>query len=259
MKGDLFSIITVVYNDLEGLLNTKESLDNQSNQFFEWILIDGNSTDGSAEEVKGLVKTQSKVKGFSESDTGIYDAMNKGKDLAKGEYIVFMNAGDIFSNNEVLQLVANKVSNLKNLDIVMGGSTLIFPAGKKHYRSPKTIDYMWHGLPASHQSIYFRKEILTDIQYDLKYKICGDYYLMSRILESSEKSLEIECVDSPLVDFRVGDTSYKNPLLIMKEPYLIQRDVLKKTLVSRLLSLGKRMISTLGFVIFSHAKINQSK
>jgi len=249
------SIITVVYKDVKGLEETKKSIFSLKKTDYEWIICDG----GTGQEFDQWIKDiPSDICWVSEPDHGIYDAMNKGLKLATGDYIVFMNAGDIFSDKDVLETVSGLVLE-SNADIILGGSTLVFPRGKKHYRKPKNVGYLWHGLPASHQSIYFKRESISDLMYDTKYKICGDYYFVSKAVVNAHGKMRIQYLDKSLVDFRVGDTSYKNPFLLMKEPYLIQRDVLNIGLARRCLSLIKRCISTLGFVAFSHLEGKSKK
>ena len=95
-----FSIITVNYNNLEGLKKTVESVKNQTYQKFEYIVIDGGSYDGSLE----FIKDNESLLDYwvSEPDSGVYQAMNKGIEKATGEYLLFLNSGDHFCNTKVL-------------------------------------------------------------------------------------------------------------------------------------------------------------
>ena len=114
MSQRKFSIITINYNNKEGLRKTIESVVGQSFRDFEYIIIDGGSTDGSIEVIKEYA---GKVDYWvSEPDKGIYHAMNKGVLQAHGEYLNFMNSGDEFYNNGVLQEVAPSLDS----DIVVG-------------------------------------------------------------------------------------------------------------------------------------------
>ena len=110
----LLTIITINYNNASGLKKTLESVSNQTSKSLEYIVVDGNSIDGSVELVKEF-DNNSTVDNFlwiSEPDSGIYNAMNKGIGLAKGEYIQFLNSGDILASNDVtekmLQVIENK-------------------------------------------------------------------------------------------------------------------------------------------------------
>ncbi len=95
------SIITINYNNLEGLRKTMQSVVQQTNKFFEYIVIDGGSTDGSADYIAENAKNIDYL--ISEKDTGIYNAMNKGIKKATGEYLLFLNSGDCFADNNVLE------------------------------------------------------------------------------------------------------------------------------------------------------------
>lgn len=244
----LFTIITVTYNDLAGLRLTRESIASQTCADYDWVVVDGASRDGTADFLKQV--GGSKLRWLSEKDSGIYDAMNKGMDLAHGDFIVFLNAGDVFPDSGTLEKVKGLLSSLPETpDLVFGGATLALPNGRKSYRSPRNMErYIWHGLPANHQATYYRRSCLGEIRYDTTYRICGDYYLVAILYLKRGKAAYL---NEPLVDFRVGDTSYRNPLLLFSEPYAIQRDVLKLSFPTRLRSLLKRLVSTLGLVILS--------
>ena len=112
------SIITINYNNLEGLKRTMESVVNQTWREFEYIVIDGGSTDRSA----AYIASQSENIDYwvSEPDNGIYNAMNKGIAKATGEYLLFLNSGDSFYDANVLQNVSNFFNN--DLSIIYGNS-----------------------------------------------------------------------------------------------------------------------------------------
>ncbi len=244
-----FSIVTVTYNDLQGLRSTYESILIQRFTNFEWLVVDGGSKDGTPDFLRSIQCPF--LVWISEKDQGIYDAMNKGINMSSGDFVVFMNAGDVFSGEWVLQNIYNFVA-LQNarVDIVYGGATLVLPNGKRYYRKPRVEEkYIWHGLPANHQATYFSRKCLGEIMYDCRYRICGDYFIVAKFHKSGANPIYL---DETLVDFRVGDTSHRNPRQLFWEPYVIQRDILKMPLYSRILSLIKRAISFTGVVIMSH-------
>ena len=168
-----YSIITVNYNNKEGLRKTIESVIHQSFRDFEFIVIDGGSTDGSAEVLKEYDKDISYW--VSEKDNGIYNGMNKGIARAKGDYLNFMNSGDIFYNNNVLQ----QVEELHlTQDIIIGrdyhfneethqGFATILPT-----RISMVTLYM-QALP--HQSTFYKRTLFDKYYYDESLKLVADH------------------------------------------------------------------------------------
>jgi len=250
-----FSVITVVFNDKSGFTTTKASISKQSYKHFEWIVVDGGSLDGTAEEVMRLHSPT--IKRISEADGGIYDAMNKGVALASGEYVVFMNAGDVFSSPDVLQLVYDKLLlQEKNIEVLFGGANLIFDDDSMKYRKPrKSSDTIWHGLPATHQATYYRGNFIRKNPYDLQYKMCGDYFLTATVVvEHGEEAY----IDKPLVDFRIGDFSFQNPLMALTEAYMIQKTVLHSPLPLRVISFIRRIAAISAvYILFQRRKFKR--
>lgn len=249
-SGPLFSIVTVVFNDLAGLLQTHVSIQAQSFRGFEWVVVDGGSKDGTAEFLAGLAPDAATW--ISDRDRGVYDAMNKGIKLCSGRFIVFMNAGDVFAGAAVLSKVKDALEGAAEPpDIVFGGAQLILPNGRERYRPPRKMEtYIWHGIPSNHQATYYRRDRLIETRYDLAYRICGDYYLVAQLYM---QGLTAHYLNEPLVNFRVGDLSYRNPIRLISEPFTIQRQVLQLPLIIRLASLLKRCVSTVGLMTLSHA------
>lgn len=236
-----FSIITVVRNDLAGLKRTFDSVICQKYKDYEWIVIDGASTDGCVEFIKSL-----QIENFqwiSEPDKGIYDAMNKGIELATGNYINFLNAGDYYHENNILEIICNKINDKSiSADLIFGGANLMMKNGINYYRKPKNIKHVPIGLPSIHQSTYYRTELLKENNYDERFKICGDYYLICKL------SLLSPCVlliDTPLVAFSIGGVSYTKPLLLIRESMAIKKHILKLNLFFRIFVLLRMIVSFL--------------
>ena len=119
------SIISINYNDAIGLKKTIDSVRIQKYTDFEYIIIDGGSTDGSLELIK---ENEGRINYWiSEADKGVYNAMNKGILAAKGEYLLFLNGGDWFSNTESLGFLAN---NTGDFDIVFGNTYFYYSENK---------------------------------------------------------------------------------------------------------------------------------
>jgi len=187
---------------------------------------------------------------ISEKDSGIYDAMNKGIKLCSGQYLVFLNAGDVFPSAVTLENIHSFILSEKQIpDVIMGGATFLLPNGIKMYKFPRLIDeYIWHGVPANHQSTYFKYSAIKDTLYDVQYKICGDYYIIAKMFI---KRVKFSYLNEPLVDFKVGGASYRRLLVLWRESYLVKKHVLHLPFPLRLKSLIKSIISTLGLIVLS--------
>jgi len=238
------SVVTVVLNDPEGLARTGESLFKQTLRP-EWVVVDGGSSDPTLAVLHNM-----DVQWVSEKDKGIYDAMNKGVGMCKGDYVVFLNAGDCFSDNEVIANVTSFLSSPQGLsiDVLCCGANLVFTDGRKVYRPPKLVDeYIWHGLPANHQATYYRKVMLGPQPYDLQFKCCGDYFLAATL---HIKKATFGYLDLPVVEFFLDGVSFSWCKELYMEPYTIQKKVLLLGLHRRILSLLKRSLSSLALHAF---------
>ena len=155
------------------LRKTVESVDSQTYRNKEFVVIDGGSTDGTREY---LVQHQNQIDAWiSESDQGIYDAMNKGSRKATGEWIIFLNSGDVFSNDHVLEDVFS-ADTPKEVDVIYGDT--VYSYGKEEYqefRKSKELRNFWQGMVTSHQSFFIRKRIMDHRPFDTRYKIAADF------------------------------------------------------------------------------------
>ena len=163
-----YSVVTINYNNKDGLRRTIKSVISQTYADFEYIIIDGGSTDGSVDVIKEY--TEHITYWVSEPDKGIYNAMNKGTSHATGDYIIFMNSGDCFHSSDVLSSVTNYQEDIICGKILRGNS--IKPSG--HQKDTITlIDLIRDTLP--HQAMFIKREVMTKYPYDEKYKIYSDW------------------------------------------------------------------------------------
>ena len=168
------SIITINYNDINGLERTFESVFNQTFQEFEYIVVDGGSTDGG----KALIEEHSDKINYwiSEPDKGVYDAMNKGIKEAIGEYFYFLNSGDTFYNQEVLTNISKLIT--KNApDIVYGDvNDIDEKTGDSKIRPKKHLDKIaLFNKMVCHQALFCHKRLFHDTVFNTTYKIKADY------------------------------------------------------------------------------------
>lgn len=175
-----FSIITVAYNDRKGLEQTICSVVRQTYQDYEYIVIDGGSQDGSLDVLK---KYDAAITYWvSEKDKGVYNAMNKAVDVAHGEYCIFMNAGDCFHDNHVLQRVADEGLEA---DLVVGIAEMV-SNGKvlSQVIPPAEVClgfWLYHSV--IHQAAFMRTDMLREKHYDESLRIVSDWkYMLSEYL-----------------------------------------------------------------------------
>jgi glycosyltransferase involved in cell wall biosynthesis len=195
------SIITVNLNDKEGLRKTMDSVFSQSFTDYEYIIVDGGSTDGSVELIK---EAGDKVdKWVSEPDTGIYNAMNKGISMASGEYVNFLNAGDWY----VEEVLNDIFGQERDADILYGDQYFIREGGKLQLKTKPAkltlFDFYWGSL--YHQTSFIRRKLFDNDLYNEKLKIISDaeFYLKKIIIEGCS----YQHIGLPVVYYNTGGLS----------------------------------------------------
>jgi glycosyltransferase involved in cell wall biosynthesis len=181
LNHPLISIITVVYNCVNTLEKTILSVVHQDFYNFEYIIIDGGSTDGTLEIIK---KYQDNIKlWISESDKGIYDAMNKGVKIAKGDYLYFLGGDDLLFSNSVLYNISIKLTD-KNK--IYYGNVLFKTRNVIYDNKFSSLKIVTRNI--SHQSIFYPREIFDKYSFDIKYRIFADYALNLKLYGNSSFS-----------------------------------------------------------------------
>lgn len=220
----LLSVITVAFRNLDGVVKTWRSLRNLARDpslSFEWIVVDGGSNDGTAEFLEKL-NGEFNLRYVSEKDQGIYDAMNKGIDMAQGRYAIFLNSGDIF-HDDVAQFV-RQLNRVKGNAMILGDALLDFGDGNKVRRSAKSGWYIYHSLPASHQAIFFPLSGLKTYPYDLQYRVSSDYALTARLYKAGYPFKRLPGLVS---EFSMGGVSTSNNLELCQDAKKVQREILR--------------------------------
>jgi glycosyltransferase involved in cell wall biosynthesis len=186
MNNKKLTIITINYNNKEGLLKTFESIKNQTWLDFEYIVIDGGSTDGGKE----LIENNKQINYWvSEKDSGVYNAMNKGIRAATGDYIIFMNSGDFFYDENVLE----KVEKNFDTDIsILYGNTVFFNDDnyRREEKPPKKLSFVFFYYKGiNHQAAFIKRSLFsTYFLYNESYKICSDWEFFIRVICSKNES-----------------------------------------------------------------------
>jgi glycosyltransferase involved in cell wall biosynthesis len=173
-KTPHISIVTVVYNGENYLEETIKSVIYQSYNNFEYIIIDGGSNDNTL----GIIKKYEKYINYwiSEKDEGIYDAMNKGVKVAKGEWINFMNCGDCFMSKNILLELFTKNNVSDNL-VIFGNAKIVYPSLNSRIIKSGNVRNLWKGSQFRHQSSFTNTLYLKERLFDIEYKIAADFKL----------------------------------------------------------------------------------
>jgi len=178
----LFTIVTICYNAFDSIDSTLKSVFEQTCHDYEYIVIDGLSTDGTVEK---LSQYSSKLSKFvSEKDKGLYDAMNKGLALASGKYVLFLNAGDQFSSDTVLQKVKEGIYQNEGY-IAYYGDVIYHSDWGNRYVRPFKLKRIHTGMFCSHQSIFINTESAKQIGFDLSYRYAADYGMIYEVYKNN--------------------------------------------------------------------------
>lgn len=177
-----YSIIVVTYNNAAGLSETLQSIEKLDYTDKEVIVIDGGSQDTTPRIMADNMELITVA--ISEKDNGIYNAMNKGIKHVTGDYVVFMNAGDLFAHKDVLKWV-----NESDGDIILGGETY---GGVVRMVKEKMTLYDILSIGLNHQAVYYRREILQKYSFDESYKLIAD--LKSVVEPLVKDQVSISCV-----------------------------------------------------------------
>lgn len=224
----LISVVTVVLNNARYLENTIQSVINQTYKNIEFIVIDGGSTD---DKTLDIIKSNEKYIDYwiSEPDKGIYDAMNKGARIARGNYIHFLNADDSFFDSELIKHMVSII--LKTEPHIIFGDVFMFNRAKKfgYIRSSNVnkLYFLFKGIPQ--QAFFVKKELLDQLgNFDSTFKIVSDLDFLLKAL--AIPGIKVKYVDSyPVVVFNIGGASSNMNLLMKERNIIIKRHYGKLT------------------------------
>ena len=199
-----FTVATVTYNAESTIDRTLHSVSDQTYAGVEHLIVDGSSQDGTMSDIQRYIERNCDsnhphtIRLIREPDEGLYDAMNKAIAQAKGDYIIFLNAGDKFHSPTTLAEVAEQLQryNEHRLPAVVYGETdLVDDEGNflrhRRLRAPKRLTYssFLGGMLVCHQSFYVRSDLARTNPYDLRYRFSGDYDWCLRVMRRAERRL----------------------------------------------------------------------
>ena len=232
-----FTIITCTYNAESVCERTFESVREQTYPGVEHLILDGKSKDGTVAIASAYKKRSEEenpshdVAIVSEPDKGLYDAMNKGILLASGDYLVFLNAGDVFPAGDTLELMARCVDEKETLPGVLYGDTdVVDDEGHflRHRRLTPPDHLSWRsfrqGMLVCHQAFYVRTDLAKMTLYNLSYRYSADVDWCIRIMKEAErKGLPLKNVHQVVVNYLDGGMSIKNHRVSLKERFAVMR------------------------------------
>lgn len=208
------SIVTINYNNIDGLKKTVNSVMSQTLRDFEWIIIDGGSTDGSKDVIANLAKNPaSNIRYWcSEKDKGIYNAMNKGVMHCMGEYICCMNSGDVFYDENTLLQVFSKEYKA---DILYGDWIRVYEDREELNKAPSVLGiYELYKNNISQQAMFVSTTLLKDEGFDESYHILADY---KRWIDAMHIGTTFEYVNQIVCKFDTTGISSTQKTLIKEE------------------------------------------
>lgn len=219
------AIITINLNNKKGLIKTIDSVLEQSFKDFEYVIVDGGSSDGSFDVIQATAVRFPELIWRSEPDTGVFNAMNKGIHLSKGEYLLFLNSGDYLVNDSVLSHVFNE---LHDADILLGIARVTKHGNVIWNAFPKiryTLNDFYHGSIA-HQASFIKRDLFVsngDYREDLIFMSDWEFFLRALIL----KQCSILPLDVLICDYNCEGLSSdaKNRAVILQEKTKVFSDL----------------------------------
>jgi len=211
MRNEKISVITVCYNSVKTIEQTILSVLNQSNHNYEYIVIDGKSNDGTIDIIH---KYEKNINYFiSEPDEGIYDAMNKGIQVASGDIIAFLNSDDLYYEYTIERVLSEFESGI--YDIVCGDVIAQTKDNIPVYRKGEVGEVIYYKMPVCHQAVFAQAVVFSQIGiFDLQYKIAADYdWLLKAYINGSK----IKYINEPLASFCCGGFSSQERMTRINE------------------------------------------
>lgn len=214
----LISIITINFNDVEGLKKTMTSVFDQTFSNIEYIVIDGASTDGSKEYIE--TQQDSLAYWVSEPDTGIYNAMNKGIDKATGEYLLFLNSGDFLYKNEIIDTISKKLGG--GNDLYYGDLLMDYNGSHKESKYPNKLSfsYFYHRGHLPHPATFIKRSLFKRVyKFKEDFKIVSDYdFLVCAVCKHNASYQHLDTIITVYdTNGLSGNPQYRELLLKEKE------------------------------------------
>lgn len=208
-----FSIITVCFNAAQSLPETAASLRRQTWTDYEWLVVDGGSSDGTVAAARSAGVEQARIS--SEPDAGIYDAMNKGIAQARGDWIYFLNAGDAFADTAVLQDLASAADRHPEARLIYGDMIYATPAGDRIRRFEHIARRMLVFEDLNHQAVFAHHSLFDTVgRFDLRFRTSADYDWLLRVFRAGTVTRHLPRM---IARFEVGGSHSRNIAALASE------------------------------------------
>lgn len=192
------SVITVCYNAQESIEQTMQSVLSQSYKNIEYLIIDGKSTDRTLEIVEEYQKKYDNIRLISEKDKGIYNAMNKGASYATGDYIYYLNCGDLFTDEKTVEQVMQQIEKDRP-DLLYGDIDVDYGTHKHRilYAEHKRLKKLWIalGITVCHQAVFAKTSLVKERGFDETFKLWADQEWMMGLLR---RKATVETIEMPV-------------------------------------------------------------
>lgn len=205
------TVVTAVLNDAGHIEQTILSVISQTDIEIEYIIVDGGSKDGTLELI-GKYKDKISLL-ISESDRGVYDAMNKGIKYSTGDFVYFLNSGDVLLNPSILSKIKFEDVNVRNT--IIYGNVVVAYGNIEALEKPRPFfnsKMKFKGIGICHQSMFFPGELIRNEKYDLSYNIAADYDLAYRLWR---KGTEFLYKDITIAKYDWGKGISSNPYKLL--------------------------------------------
>jgi glycosyltransferase involved in cell wall biosynthesis len=238
LTNSFLTVVTVNYNNLNGLKATINSVRKQTERGnIQHIVVDGLSNDGSLDFLKGVEK-EIDIAVFGQ-DCGVYDAMNRGVQLADSEYMIFMNSGDCFDSDTIVEKFIELAKSEISPDFIYGAARL----DNGTVWHPLKHENLWKGMICSHQSAFFKTSKIKDIGYSTHNQIVSDYELIAKLYSKDSTFLKTSLVISKIEPVGISADFYTRTIERWK---VIRGMALKNVLLGEIDDFYRTLLSTKG-------------
>ncbi len=206
------TVVTINYNNAFGLQKTIESVVKQPlfKENVEYIVIDGGSKDESVSKIR---KYESSINYWiSEKDNGIFHAMNKGLEVATGEYIIYMNSGDTFCNDVISEFLMNKLT----ADLVYGDYYLESKSGNQYQKQTETLDFAYLiSKTICHQALFMKRTLCEKYPFEYNFHIIGDWMQLFKIMKYENP--KVDYINKPICVYNIDGLSIQQDALRLEQ------------------------------------------